>query len=191
MRSRWMVGGLLLLALGFGAGLIYLLFFAGSEPPIRVRNGSMDFVLCDGSEWQEQFGNGRKHWSPPRGKGRGHLWVTVAAESGDTQCQNGVYDASRIRFYYSDDTKNDRVQMLSANRTQLVPREVLSKPGANPNIVQYKAGANDEDRYISGVDIQLRGSEQHIRCTFSDKNALEYIDICSGKDATACGSCNR
>ena len=57
--------------------------------------------------------------------------------------------------------------MLFRNRTQLVPPEVLSKPGDSPHIVGYTAGADDQDRYVSGVDMELRVSGQHMRCTFS------------------------
>lgn len=166
-RALVVVGALAALALaGF---LVYRFFLASDdEPPIRVKNGSLELELCDGSHWASQA----DRWEPPKGRNNGGFWVTFAAASGH-RCATLMATGKQVQIYYSTSPNTPQVLMLPHYRTRVQP-----KPNVSPKTGQGEiltSGQPGDTAYISKVEVL--GGAQPETCSFNSDAELTYVDI--------------
>jgi len=147
-------------------------FLMGTEPPIRVRNGSMDILLYSG-KWVED-GDG---WSPSLGKSPNDFAVTVVSANGYT-CKDGQSGTGKmITIYYRTFTGPDVQFTLQASqsanpKTKVRPKDKLTR--VNDLLLRY--GTPGDTSWISGVEVSGGGPKW--RCDLGASNQLSVINIC-------------
>ena len=140
----------------------------GDEPPIRVRNGSMDIQLDSGT-WVGNV-NG---WSPSEGKPSGTHAVEVKTAGAHTcPTLNPQATWRVVTIAYTDGVKI-RLTPSASSRTVVTPKTALVNPGPEPRVLRHGTlGVG----YIS--QIELRGGGQPWACTFTAASQLAVINIC-------------
>jgi hypothetical protein len=168
VRIRIVVVVAFLVALA-GIGVV-LSAVQGDEPPIRVRNGSMDVELVGGT-WVD---NGDA-WSPSNGAAGGRYFVKVLGGTGFS-CDSNVTIGSGnvVSVSYSDGVT---IRFTPASgRTGVRPKSDLSR--ANPATLRHgSAGAG----HIS--EVRVVGPGTPLRCSFPTTGALSEIRICPAQNA--------
>jgi len=140
-----------------------------TEPPIRVRNGSMN-ITVDQGDWEE---NGNA-WSPSLGEASGTYTVTLELANQHT-CEKPWTTATGrvIQIKFSDKTPPFVFTPSGAsdrNRTLVTPRSRLTK--ASPTVLRYgKPGVG----YIESIEVLGNGDPR--RCTFTGSGQLSEIII--------------
>ena len=151
-----------------GGGLYVVMSLLGDEPPIRVRNGSMEIELGSG-KW---VGNGNG-WSPSAGKPSGTYAVQVStASAGTCPAQDPQATWQVVSITYSD-----KVRILltpsGSSRTVVTPKSELENPVNAPRLLRHGMQGVG---YISQID--LRGGGNPWSCTFTAANQLAVINVC-------------
>ena len=152
----------------------------GNEPPIRVKNGSIQIDVSAGNNWKENDDDGS--WSPDQGAHPDLFSVKVTGQGATAGCLNGLTAAGKmIDVSYSGGGG------VLFRATKQVLRKYTRVTGFGGDLVpegQYlrydKGGAG----YISGIVV--RGGGSLWNCTFNQKDASLEIYICSSPDAPAC-----
>jgi hypothetical protein len=167
--TLWILIVVVLIAL-VGGGLFVVMSLLGDEPPIRVRNGSMNIEL-DREHWVDN-GNG---WSPSAGRPSGTHAVEVRTAGADTcPAQDPKATWQVVSIMYSDKVRILLTPSASSN-TVVTPKSELANPSNAPRLLQHGApGAG----YIE--QIELRGGGKPWSCTFTDAGQLSVINICPG-----------
>jgi hypothetical protein len=140
----------------------------GDEPPIRVRNGSMDIEL-DKGKWVGNVSG----WSPSEGKPSGTHAVEVKTAGAHT-CPALEPGATWqvVTIAYTDGAKI-LLTPSGSSRTVVTPKSDLVNPSAEPRLLRH--GSKGEG-YISEID--LRGGGRPWACTFTAANQLAVINVC-------------
>ena len=135
----------------------------GDEPPIRVRNGSIELrLLTTIYDWGEDPPNDKKNWTPrsgPKGKNEYELFIRV---SDLNRCPGGTYkeDAKTIELVYG--TAAADVQTISikstGNHTRVKSSEILTLKG---KLLEYS---------IAGGFIKRITVDGNTFCTFDEKH---------------------
>ena len=130
----WVLIVVVLLAL-VGASLFVVISLLGNEPPIRVRNGSMEVVLAQG-EWKDDG----DAWTPSEGKSGKGFTVTVVSANGHA-CQNGQTGSGKEAWIlYSGKTEfSFRFAGLFNPKTKVRPKNKLDE-GDSSNAAARPAG---------------------------------------------------
>lgn len=177
-------------ALAVGYGIKDWFSTLGDEPPIRVKNGSMELRLDTGI-WEEDACPGNPSrpcaWRPSDGESRSTFAVVVQSR---TVCAvPGDATIDRIALVYSD---NKRFMLKPGNRqdggrlaTMVRPPAPLKPDPQNPAWLRYDAGGFVKEMHLDGDDAQ--GNPASWSCTFADVEDLEEACIASSGKKDACG----
>jgi hypothetical protein len=169
-----LVGGLIL-----GGLLAFLLTRdPGDEPPIRVKNRSIEFeVVHRRNRWREIAPNDKMHWRLSGGaKNTPDLEIYVAP-SDATKCPNGVFKAgSKVTFVYGDGNTADIEVTIASDadyRTTLTsnkPLEFGTRPNGQENrkVVLYKGQG---EKFIQRIAVESTGGGKVDVCTFTARDA--------------------
>jgi len=150
----------------------FRLFTTGVEPPIRVRNGSMEIELGSG-KW---VGNGNG-WSPSGGKPSSTYAVEVRTASGHScPAQDPQARWQVVSITYSDNVRILLTPSASSN-TVVAPKRELENPINAPRLLRHGMPGVG---YISQID--LRGGGNPWSCTFTAAQQLSVINICPGSN---------
>jgi hypothetical protein len=152
------------LGLLVGAGITFALvcLATGDEPPIRVRNGSVELeVLHKDRHWKEVGNTGTK-WKLSRGERLTDVYQLYLAPTDPADCGNVVSAEPKIIRYIVDDdawiqveSKQNKTEVTSSARLTLSSDEKILRYGTNDNYIEI---------------IRLDNSSTD-RCTFSKKDA--------------------
>jgi hypothetical protein len=149
-----------------GGGLYMVLSLLGDEPPIRVRNGSMEVVLKNG-EWQEDV----DAWFPSQDQVLSEFTVMVENSAGSS-CKDGqTGSGQKVLVSYTDGTIVSFMQAGSSGKIIVQPKDALRKAG--PRLLEH-GQANDKD-YITAVEVL--GGGRPWTCEFGSDGALRVIKI--------------
>lgn len=148
-----------------GLGVAVTARQGGTEPPIRVKNGSMDVTLDSGT-WVE---NGDA-WSPSTGTNAGTYFVKVVEGTGFTcDANRTVGSGNVVSITYSDGVT---IRFTPASgRTGVRPKADLTR--ATPALLKHGAAGTG---HISEVRVN---GPAGVTCSFPTTAALSEIRICS------------
>lgn len=172
--TLWVLIVVVLLAL-VGVSLYVVMSLLGDEPPIRVRNGSMEVVLAQG-EWKDDG----DAWTPSEGKSGKGFTVTVVSANGHA-CQNGQTGSGKEAWIlYSGKTEfSFRFAGLFNPKTKVRPKDKLAK--VTPQMLRH--GQPGDQGYIIGVG--TKDGANTWSCTFTSRDQLSVIVLCP-KQGVAC-----
>jgi len=133
--------------------LLLRLFALGDEPPVRVRNGSMNIELVQG-----QWDDGGDGWSPSTGWLWGTFEVKVTSANGHA-CNDGqAGNGKEVLVQYSD---SDRTEISSTSagpimgKTRVRPKNKLER--VSPQLLRH-GGEPPQDALVPpDVDEPFRG----------------------------------
>ena len=178
--SPVMIATVAALALGAGiaaALLVSRLFFAGSEPPIRVKNGSLMIeVLHNTNNWKgysNESGDpslGEHKWKVKSGtRGRQDLEMYIVPKA-SSSCGGGLNPTGRFfRLYYGTNDTHERWIDINGhgNKTR-----VSSDLDLNDDNERVLADAQ-EGYYVRRITVRATPEgDQTVICTFDNKDAL-------------------
>jgi hypothetical protein len=148
--------------------LLLRLFAPGDEPPIRVRNGSMDIELVQG-QWDDS-GDG---WSPSGGWNWGTFEVKVTSANGHA-CSDGQSGSGKeVWVRYSDRTEISFTSTGSMmGKTRVQPKSKLER--VSPQLLRH--GSEADGGFIVGVG--AKGGAKPWSCEFEARSDLDIINIC-------------
>lgn len=155
------------LLLGLGVAFVgYLLLQdtrAGDEPPIRVRNGTIELHLLHGTlSFKEDHGStDKKKWridTDPERSGPAYLVVVVPSNPAD--CKGYVTAGNRVEFEFSEGGQNIALQATGKNT------KIISQPNALNNPSDRLLNYGTTDGYIT--KIHVTGNRDF--CTFTAKD---------------------
>ncbi len=168
--TLWVLLVVVLAAL-VGAGIYMVMSLAGDEPPIRVRNGSMEVELA----WGEWKADGDA-WTPSEGKSRKTFTVKVFSANGHA-CQAGQTGSGKeVLVRYSPKKEfSFKSAGLFNPKTKVKPKDEFAK--ITPPLLRY--GQPDDQGYVVGVETKDGASTWN--CTFERRDQLSEIRICSNQ----------
>ena len=153
------------------------------EPPIRVRNGSIEIHagVSNGTPWAwKEEGNGYDHEPGDWLSFTWKFWVTVDAGTGSNPCNRDpkIGEGDRVDVtFLSDDSERtitfNRIGPFWNVRTKVQPKTLLTL--ASPTTLK-SIGAG----YVKKVEIG------NLSCTFGTKDSLEAINICVSSSDQSC-----
>lgn len=138
----------------------------GDEPPIRVKNGSLDlWLLSNRGQWK-QDGNSR-NWMGPGRRKKDDLDIIVAVGDGAT-CKAPLDRTGRkLEVHYSDSTEVDL--QSTGNHTKVTSSKDLAPGNRMLQLLTYQGGPDD---YISSI--VLDGATV---CTFASKQQFHGLVV--------------
>lgn len=151
------IGGALL-----GAGLVYFSLSAGDEPPIWVKNGSMEIELLHNSkEWRE---NGNKaNWKVSGGTRGKSTYQVLISPSNAANCSGDLKPATEtVTFVYSDAASTTVEFKATGNHTHIkvTPAQDLTQ-SSDKRTLSLDAGGGG---YIAKIQAGQTS------CTFTEKD---------------------
>lgn len=166
--TRLVVVVALLVALA-GIGFVVSVVAQGDEPPIRVRNGSMEVELVSGT-WVESG----DAWSPSTGATAGTYFVKVVGGTGFTcEANRTVGSGNVVSVSYSDGVM---IRFTPANgKTGVRPKSDLTR--VTPALLRHGTAGTG---HISGVTVT---GPAGVTCSFPTAAALSEIRICPARNA--------
>ena len=159
-------------AIGIGAGLIIgvpltfsgvAFFQGGDEPPIRVKNSSLDLELMTSKQKWQQKGSPREWKITGKPRSKDELDVEIVPANG-VNCAIQSKTGTLLRVTYSTGTTVDLNSVKKHTQVLASADLVLS---ANSRVLSYKSAG-----YIS--EITLDGTSM---CTFKSANELTELWI--------------
>jgi len=134
----------------------------GDEPPIRVKNGSMEFQLLTkaGSRNWDEDGNPRK-WKVSGGsRGKDEFQVTIVVRTGAT-CSSQSVSGKTVEVEYSDDTKVEL--KATGKKTRLTSGKDLTRTDEKRTLEYTESG------HIRRITVDS------FTCNFTDRDQLEHV----------------
>ena len=141
----------------------------GDEPPIRVRNGSVDVELPETADWTADG----DAWTPSKGRGSGTFQVKVESAPGYS-CKAGQTGSGKEVWVWYSETA-EQVTFKSEGRPER--RRSGQRPSSRKPAIRYLRYGQEKPGYITGVGV--RDGSKTWSCTFSSAAELIAIDICS------------
>jgi hypothetical protein len=166
---------LIAVALGIlvGVGVIVLLRFladTGDEPPIRVKNGSLELhLLSKYDEWDHAGSSNNWKVKANRYRSKDDLQLTVASRPGAT-CTSGFVTAKTdmIITYHDDGANRDFDVTLKSNGKKIsVSSPETGSNSADPSVLVY-GGAG----FIKAIVADSKSM-----CTFANATQLDHLLI--------------
>jgi hypothetical protein len=140
----------------------------GEEPPIRVRNGSMDVGLTDPAFAWLADGDA---WTPSKGSHSGTFEVKVASAGGHTCGQQGPKSSGKnVSVFYSNGT--EVTFRISNNKTKVRPKDTLAKVSDQ----LLRLGREGDSGFITKVAV--KDGQTNWECGFGKRADLDAITIC-------------
>jgi hypothetical protein len=167
LTKGWLITvGILLLAALIG-GAVWILQKT-NEPPIRVRNGSLQIDLDQG-KWTD-LSDG---WGPSLGDASDHYDVLVLTGNGYKCTKGPVGNGNKIdiEFLEKDDKKFSINFAIGNKKTKLRPRDTFNN-GMASRLEHGDLGLG----HISKITV--KGGTQDVDCDFADSGQLTEIRIC-------------
>jgi hypothetical protein len=135
----------------------------GDEPPIRVKNGSMELQLltkAGSRKWDDPDGNPRK-WEVSGGsRGKDEFQVTIVVRNGAT-CSSQAVSGRTVEVEYSDGT---RVELkATGKKTRLKSSKDLTRTDEERTLVYTASG------HIQKITVDT------FTCTFTGPDQLEHV----------------
>lgn len=166
----------------------------GDEPPIRVKNGSMDFELPASQAWKApkpcSTGDPKPCWTPDTGEGDGVFSVIVVSATACAVPADATID--RITVTY-DGTKKVTIKQVPTKaagtlriKTRLMPHGLLAGDPGAPRLLRHDAGGSG---YVTALEFDgedAQGSPGRWPCSFADKNDLKVACIWSNAKGGTC-----
>lgn len=152
-----------------GAGVIFLLRVAadtGDEPPIRVKNGSLELHLVSTYGTWTATGN---HWKTSGTRAHNALQLTVATR-GKANCSSYTVAANLLVITYADTSGNDlmKVEIQSTgNHSKVTPSQPMSVSTSDPTVLAYGSAG-----FIKSIE-----ADGTSMCTFSAASQLDHLLI--------------
>lgn len=139
------------------------------EPPIRVRNGSVDMRL-QGGQWAQVSNNDKKNWKidgePDRGRDdfEVHIWGAAAA-----QCADSITSGNPVTFTVQNGTSGgqDKIEIKSTGRKTRV--KVDNNDLADDDNLINLAG---DGWFIREIKVG-----NAVKCTLSQKSATLRVAL--------------
>ena len=170
------------------AGIVYVLDefkILSDEPPIRVRNGSIDVIagMKNGEQWKwVAEGDGYSHEHSGDFDITRNLWVKVetnGVSGSDYTCNTKTGDGREVELYFLSDAATvtarlKRVGPFWNQRTKVQPKDAFGLYDGDTILRSTGAG------YVTRVHVG------QLDCTFNTKEALNTIYICMSSSDTAC-----
>jgi hypothetical protein len=158
---------------------LYRVLSDSDEAPIRVRNGSADFVILAGQHW-EQIGTSGSWRIAAARRRREEFEVTVATKPGATCGGALTATGSDIVIIYENDdnpetTNTSRIVMQSAGRRTVVKPDngvTLTWDKADPPKLSYKVNGG----FIRSIAVG-NGANPATICSFSSAAQLDHMII--------------
>jgi hypothetical protein len=178
---QWILIASGILVLAGVVGTVLYLMGPGDEPPIRVKNGSMDIELANDT-WQS---NGDA-WSPSKGKNRGKFGVRV--ESGNNySCKEGQTASGRVvAITYSDEVTITFTPAGWFYRTRSLVQEkaklarVTDNPPPQYDTLRY---GTPGEGHIRLIEVKDKDGNTTWKCGFDSDEELVAINICPAPHA--------
>ena len=155
------------------------MFSDSDEAPIRVRNGSADFIILSKQRWEPVGSSG--HWRMANAQRyREEFEVTIATKAGAT-CGGAVTATGSdiVVIYENDDdpatANTSKIVMQSAGRRTLVRPEggvTMTWDSNTPAQLSYKATGG----YIQSIAVG-NGSNPATICSFTSRAQLDHMVI--------------
>lgn len=150
--------------------LLLRLFAPGDEPPIRVRNGSMNIELVQG-QWDDS-GDG---WSPSSGWNWGTFEVKVTSANLHA-CSDGQAGSGKEVWVRYSDSDRTEISFTSTGsmmgKTRVRPKNKLERVSAQ----LLRHGGEADGGFIVGVG--AKGGAKPWSCEFKERSGLDVISIC-------------
>ena len=150
-----------LIAAGLILGAIALGVGAGDEPPIRVKNNSIDLELLHKKRHWKEVGDDGKQWKISKGKKNADLFELFVAPTDPETCKGGLSKiGSPLVFTYSDGT----VITITSDekKTMLSSTQPMIRNDENNKLLSYDPTGTGFIKTISVGGTEL--------CKFEDKD---------------------
>jgi hypothetical protein len=152
-----------------GAGVLFLLrnlADTGDEPPIRVKNGSLELqLLAKGATWT-QTGS---HWKTSGTRIHDLLKLTVATR-GKASCTAYTVSANQLVLHYADPAGNEvmKVEIQSTgNHSKVTPSQPMSISSSDTTVLAYGSPG-----FIKSIE-----ADGASMCTFSLASELDHLVV--------------
>ena len=152
-----------------GAGALLLLRVladTGDEPPIRVKNGSLELHLLATNGTWTSTGN---HWKTSGTRAHNALQLTVATR-GKANCSAYTITANLLVIHYADQSGNEvmKVEIQSTgNHSKVTPSQPMFVSPGDPTVLGYfDAG------FIKSIE-----ADGTSMCAFSAASQLDHLLI--------------
>ena len=153
-----------------GAGVMFLLrnlADTGDEPPIRVKNGSLELHLVTNKN--ATWTSTGSHWKTSGTRAHDVLQLTVATR-GKANCSAYTVAANLLVIHYADPTGNEvmKVEIQSAgNHSKVVPSQPMSVSASDSTVLAYGSAG-----FIKSIE-----ADGTAMCTFSAASQLDHLII--------------
>lgn len=166
-----LLGGALALLGAWLIGAFDAAPLAGDEPPIRVRNGSIELQLLHPThKFEEADGStDKKNWRIETEPSRQSNDVTVLVLPSDfNNCKGGfVESGNKVEFVYSTGNRIT-VQSNGSKKIRVKGQDPLENPSGNRQLLRYDVAGV----YIQSIDV---GSKNLCTFTAADSNLQVII----------------
>ena len=143
--------------------LLRVLADTGDEPPIRVKNGSLELhLLYQNATWT----NAGNHWKTSGTRRQDLLQLTVATR-GKANCTAYTVSAIDLEITYADPSGNDLMKVdikSTGNHSKVTPSQPMSASGS---VLSYPTAGFIKSIVADGTTM----------CTFTTANQLDHLVI--------------
>jgi len=193
-RSFWSQENLVpIITLGLLASLLgaTIVFFfqtaSGDEPPIRVKNGSMEFHVLGNDKWkQKKKGTSEEYWAFDKDKERVHDLMQLTAVYDGAVYQGApcktTASGTAVHLVFNDET---RVTVLATGKKTRIS-------AATPGRLKLQVNGNNEDAkvlvyngaegFIKRVVVGDSSSTETTLCEFSNPTQLTHLLLLDYQD---------
>ena len=146
--------------------ILRVLGATGDEPPIRVRNGSIELHLLSAAETWKQTGN---HWKITGGKRSSDDYqVVVAYKPGATCAGNGSATGAPLRITHKDLNVTKYVELKVNGKHTEVESDADLQISADGKVLSYTSSTG----FIDSISVNSKSV-----CTFTEASQLENLFI--------------
>jgi len=138
----------------------------GDEPPIRVKNGSLELHLLAKNATWTATGN---HWKTSGTRAHDPLQLTVATR-GKANCSAYTVAANLLVIHYADPAGNEvmKVEIQSTgNHSKVTPSQPMSVNTSDTTVLAYGSAG-----FIKSIE-----ADGTAMCTFSAASQLDHLII--------------
>ena len=146
--------------IGAGAVFLYTIMATGDEPPIRVRNGSIELEVLHKTRHWKEIGNDGMHWKINQGTRLVDSYWLYLAPTNSADCKASKANGNKIKFILDDGTE---VLVESKNQKTEVTSTKALTISADEKILSYGTNA------IFIKEIRFDGAADYL-CTFTAKD---------------------
>lgn len=150
----------------------------GDEPPIRVKNGSLDFYLATNNLKWKSRGDVR-HWKVSGGKrSKDPLDVAIAVNPG-ASCSAQAGTGDSLAITYNNGTQTAVLITIRTDPNDRKHTQVTSSDDLAVSLIKDSKGrmlTYEKEGFISGLTL-TNGTTAVVACTFTKKDQLAELVI--------------